>query len=252
MLFAMYSYIVLLSGDVFALRSIADNGACLISHIDYKGDLATPKTVTFEDMTRSYTPCKVQPPKFAEYPQNGLHCSEEWTFHEYRARVTMALCILTRMFAPASVRIRALPKKAVFATRRFKIGECIIVPTTMKVKCWKTESATATAKVFACGGDAPKGLQLELAPMSADLPCPAWIMQSVAEKKEANMKVKMVKVELTLTVLPSGSDDRQHIMIPVLENSKTLKEDDELLYHIERDAPEGSSGSSKKRTFDLI
>ena len=227
------------------LENITPEGHGQVRKIDFtgvKGDKF--HRVSCESLCRDYVPIKVEYEN-ADYPSKGPLNNSTWELHEYSAKVTLALGILTRHYGEANVVCRTLPKKSVCALQNFASGSCYIVPTTIKVKAVKECDSDS---ILACGGHAPEGYVFELAPgaMPTTIPCPAWFMKDTDTKKYANMKVVMVKVKLNASC--KDTSDSSTIEVPVFVNSRALKASDELVYYKARDV----DSRGVKRPFDLI
>ena len=165
------------------------------------------------------------------------------------------MAMLTRLHGKPDVLCRMQPKKAVFSRRPFKIGECCLVPASIRVKSVHEEKSTAS--VFNIGGDVPNGFRFTINPMSLDVPCPVWFMSSTNQKKYSNMKIVMVNMNVSVdqvkaegkgsSAAKGKSAELSSVSIPMLVNSSPLKVGEELVYHDPHVAPKGI-----KRTHELI
>ena len=190
-------------------------------------------------------------PTIVEYPKKAPNHNEDWDEHDYKAKVAIALGVLTHRFGDAKVVCTTSPR-AVFCETNLKANQCILVPTTTKVK---VVTKAASDAFFTCEGDAPAGKVLELQPMvTSDMPVPAWYVTACTEAKDANMKVTMVKVDLDADVHEKLGKGKQKgrgssawsIDVPVLVNTRALVEGTELKYH------RPAKARALKRPFDLI
>ena len=81
---------------------------------------------------------------------------------------------------------------------------------------------------------------------------PVWFCKSTTEKKDVNMKVSIVKVNVSVGVPGKGAKKSNEpssssVDVPVLVNTCALNEGDSLAYYVEEKVK-----SQVKRTFDLI
>jgi len=240
-----------LTGEKRWLESIDDDGNTVVRTINYKAELTKSIAVKCSDMLKHYSPLgSSKLPTVVEYPKQAPNHSVDWDEQEYKAKVVIALGVMTHRFGDAKVLCTTDPK-AVFCQTSFKVNQCILVPTTSKVK---VVTKGASDAFFSCEGDALAGKVLELMPMcNVDMPVPAWFVPACLEAKDANMKVTMVKVDLDVDVHENPGKGKQKsrgssawsIDVPVLVNTRALVEGTELRYY--RPAKQGV-----KRAFDLI
>ena len=240
------------------VEKVADDGAVTISEITWDGSLKNKLEVSCQEFIDKYRLAKgYQMPSFVDYEKDGPIGNDQWLVHEHKAKVILAVGMICKSVGHVDVRCRIKPSKSVFALRKFKVGECVIVPTTDSIKAKPTKDVDA---VFSCVGDAPSGCALELgsAGGNKDVVHPAWYMTSTIEQTNANMKISMVKVDLSVgpkrTVAKSSASvktatESSTVAVPIFVNAKVLNEGDELIYH----KPENMfKQAGIKRPFDLI
>jgi hypothetical protein len=151
------------------------------------------------------------------------------------------------------------PRSALFALQKYKKGELILVPCTMRIKTIdakkETQMPTPIEEMLSCRGSAmPTGYSFHLAPESKEkFVCPAWFAQGTADFKLVNLKVMMVEVEINGKIGQSklATKETSTITIPMLVNSKSVEEGTELKYHKPKDDNDAARASTK-RPFDAI
>ena len=68
-------------------------------------------------------------------------------------------------------------------------------------------------------------------PFAKELIVPYWFVRSTGDKERANMHYTTMKCTVAITAGKEEAND-EHVLIPILQNLKPLKEGDELLiYH---------------------
>lgn len=236
------------------LHKIADNGDVEVCSVNYNGDVSeVPQKVKFETFYQSFIVTKGV--KLADYPQEGPLNNSEWAMHEHRAKIALAIAIVSRHYGDADVMCRVGPTRAAVARRDFKAGDCVLVPTTNRCS-FKAEFQESA---FVCHGSFGESLSCALQPTTT-MPCPAWFMQSSPDKGKANMRTDKVKVSASLTPFlgKGGAESKQMretsmIEVPIFVNKKKVKEGDELIYHEPHsESNEGDKPKGKKRTINLV
>ena len=241
-------------GESYRLTEIAENGDCKIASIGFKGDVAQ-KTIDIacETMYAKYAPAKVELPTNAKYPENSATGNEEWKADQFAKNIGVALGTVVCHYGNANVVARESPNRTVFSLQEYKKGELVLVPATTKIKIidlLKSKDVAADPCLFTCGGDVPDGYAFHLKPTPSDIVAPAFFMQSSDDAKVVNMKVMMVRIDIATKVATKGAvATSSNVAIPVLINTKGLKEGDEL--HNLKPAKNDES-KSKKRPFDVI
>ena len=71
-------------------------------------------------------------------------------------------------------------------------------------------------------------------PFAKELIVPFWLVRSTGDKDRANMHYTTMKCTVAITAGKEEANDEQ-ILIPILQNSKQLKEGDELLIYHEQE-----------------
>ena len=241
----------LMSGDSNWLHKIDDDGNATIRSINYKCKLDDAFEIECSEFISKYAPrTGVKFPELHDYPQTAPCNNSAWIEHVLKSKVANALDVLTQKFGVVEVVCRALPR-AVFADAAFKVNECVLVPTTTKVRVVSEDNSDV---FFSCEGDAPEGKVLELMPSrDADMSIPAWLVATTTQSKEANMKVSMVRVEVDASIAKKGktrtASSSSVICVPVLVNKKGLNPGDELTYYRSAKA---TPQQALKRPFGLI
>ena len=235
-------------GELYWIETINDDGNATIRAISYDCKLTESYSIGCAEMMSLYVPrLDVKFPELLAYPQNAPHRNTEWIENVYKSKVVVALDLLTAKFGDVGVVCKSSPM-AVFSNMKFKINECVLVPTTTKIKIVSADESDA---FFSCEGDAPDGKVLELVCLrGSDMPIPAWFVTSTTDPKEANMKVSMVKVDVGAIVSTrgkvKGASSSSVIDVPLLVNKKQLSAGDQLKY-FRPSKPQGL-----KRPFDLV
>jgi hypothetical protein len=180
----------------------------------------------------------------ASYPEKSPLRNSEYKVHEFKSKVAIALCTLTRKYGEPDICLFSTPKKAISNTN-FAVGPCVLVPSTTR---YKVVGEGHDGSIFTCEGD---GFSLEFMGAAVGMEAPAWFVNKTSSKKDGNMKVTHLTVDVSVDApKPPATHESMKISIPVLVNTKALKKDTELKFFVQKD--EDDATMSKKRAFDLI
>ena len=230
------------------MEAINENGGGTIRSINYKCELVDSYEIAFDELVSQYSPYKAKFPSLHTYaPHSPLDGT--WIDNVYKAKMVAALSALAAKYVGPDV-VCKVPK-GVFANAKFKVNECVLVPTTHRIKLVNSSDSDS---LFACEGDAPDGKVLELLPlMDQDMIIPAWFVLPTTDPKGANMKVSMVKVSVGVTIQKGkskgGDVEPIEVHVPVFVNKRAVGAGEELNYF--RPTASDSKGQNK-RPFDLI
>ena len=223
------------------LDVVDDNCNAKVRTIDYKSEATDTYDVPFKLLLGEYKPFNQ---KLSELVSVDPEQNKAWAFNVVQAKVIIALNILSERYDGMKVMCRT--PKSLFATEHIKRGECVLVPLTKKMKFTENENDNS---IFISGVD---GKKVVLQSMGCSNAVPVWFCNSTTEKKDANVKVSMVKVNVSVGVPGKGAkksndSSSSSVDVPVLVNTCALNEGDSLAYYVEEKVK-----SQVKRTFDLI
>ena len=173
-------------------------------------------------------------PTFAELPKDNVVHSTEWHLQHYKnlALVALGTAINLKKHTDPAVLCRLTPRKGVFAIKKFNKGELCLVPAAFTIKAKKTTSTIENPAVFTVFGDVPLGYVFELGAVGGnDVVSPTWFVQPTSEKKDANMKITVMKVEVVSNSVALKTPLNVKVFdIPFFENLRAIKGGTELLY----------------------
>jgi hypothetical protein len=243
------------------LKTIKDNGDCVIAAIDFKGDV-TKESVDVEcKLMMSDYVCGIDKAiNNATYPEKGPLTSKQWEATEVASKMSLGLTIAARHYGDMQVLCRSEPRPSLFAIQRYKKGELVLVPCTTKIKTIdeqkETQSVSPLEKMMSCGGSAmPTGYSFHLSSMNVkdDIVCPAWFVQGAPDIKDVNLKVTMVEVEINAKIgqTKCTTKETSTVALPMFINTKAVDVGTELKFHKPKDDDDqGKAGT--KRPFDAI
>ena len=242
------------------LKTIKDNGDCVIAAIDFKGDVSEIEVnVECKLMVSDYGSDN-KAFKNATYPEKGPLTSKQWEATEVSSKMTLGLTIAARHYGDMQVLCRSEPRSAVFALQRYKKGELVLVPCTTKIKTIdvqkETQSVSHIEKMMSCGGSAmPTGYSFHLSSMIGkdDIVCPAWFVQGEPDIKDVNLKVTMVEVEINAKIgqTKCTTKETSTVALPIFINTKAVDLGTELKFHKPKDDDDQGKACAK-RPFDVI
>ena len=228
------------------LVSMDPDGMCAIRRINFRSEFSDSFEVKCEEMLREYLQQNSRNvPEVLRVHADHMKDNDEWATSIAKAKVTIALDLVYAKYASTATHVVVrLSPKAVFAGGAMKRNECVMVPTTMKIKV-ADEGDSNRDPLFMCDAD---GQDVEICPsFSVTKPVPAWYVNPTSDKKRANIKISMGKVSVDMKLAKNTSEST--VAIPVLVNTRAVSEGDELMYYSDASA---SRSQGVKRPFDLI
>jgi hypothetical protein len=238
------------------LKTIKDNGDCVIAAIDFKGDVIDESVdVECKLMMTDFQSVNGHAIKNANYPEESPLMSKEWAATGFASKITLGLTIAAQHYGDKQVLCRLEPKTALLALQNYKKGELALVPCTAKIKIVDAQKgstiATPTDEMLSCWGSAmPTGYSFHLSGSSTAAVCPAWFAQGTSNLKYVNLKVTMVEVEINGKIGQTklATKDTSTVTVPIFVNTKAVDVGTELMFH----KPVVVAEASKKRPFDAL
>jgi len=242
------------------LQKINDNGDCVIAAVDFKGDVINESVdVECKLMMSDYVCARDKSYENADYPGKGPLTSKQWDATEFMSKLTLGLAIASRHYGDMQVLCQSQPKQGAFALQRYKKGELVLVPCTMKIKTIDNQNQKQTAsfneQMMSCGGNAmPTGYSFHLCSTSGDIVCPAWFVQGAPDIKDVNLKVTMVDVDIHAKIGQTKGTTKETttVALPIFINTKFIDVGIELKFHKPTLAKDGTDKAGTKRPFDAM
>jgi hypothetical protein len=229
------------AGDLFNIVMI-DDTSVMVSRLDHKYMLMEKQTsIAFDTLCEKYIPAKSKLPTIVA---PTIDVSAEFVNRVVMAKVVLAVELATKLYPNPTNVVCLTGPKALIADAAIKKGGVTLVPTTHNVKVIAHDALKAST--LACRVGAVTCAMSSCT--DPDMTIPAWYCNSTIEKKDVNMKVVMVTVDIGGHVADDGGKQYKSnatVDVPVLVNTRALKVGDELqLLAVAKE--------TQKRKFDVI
>jgi hypothetical protein len=164
------------------------------------------------------------------------HVSKEFACFRMKAVIMEELCELTHKYKDvnASLKVFVKPKKFVVSTDKFAIGKLILVPSTLKVESGSGSMASNAVDLGMISEQrfwlSPTvNMPLRAGAVPAFI-APFWFIETSSEMKEANMEFTHFSKKL-------GGGSESKFTVPVLKNTKAIKDGDRLCFYVQKVMP---------------